>query len=555
MPRAGLAAALILLATTSPGRAELQTWVVDSVERFAEGATFGVQMHPDSLVILDRLDENENVALGHLVIDDFDKPVPLSDGTIDLVRGEWISGTNNVFDKQFTVDLGLDRAISRVRVLAGETALNQPEYFVRGYLLETAAQATPQVWHKLAEQPDNFALNVDTRADSTWSAVDAQGAAIPRRGRFVRLTLIRQDRTNWVAIGEIEVYSMGYVSEGAVEGVLLPTAPVNVGQIRWEVERPERTDAAIQVRGSAAGRAAEDWARLPSHAEAAFYFAGAEPVERLEYRVQLNNSAPFSSPALKRVEIDYDPVLVARRLQAEAAVSDSLRKGEETALVYRIEIEVASGDHGVDLLLLDGPLLDIGPVRVDGRELVAGADYNWRLTADREGMLVELAAHERIGSAVEVEIAARALFVRDKTTVSFQAGNSDQGDRDGYVNWQRGEELPGSTWTVLASGNPLQLLGEVAVEPRPFSPYADHRVRFDFVVGNIEAGREVVLDIFGIDGRRVDGLQQTGRARAYRFEWDGRDRDGRVVVPGLYLYEVRVEGSGKARRGTFVVAY
>jgi hypothetical protein len=200
-------------------------------------------------------------------------------------------------------------------------------------------------------------------------------------------------------------------------------------------------------------------------------------------------------------------------------------------------------------------LLDIGPVRVDGRELVAGADYNWRLTADREGILVELAAHERIGSAVEVEIEARALFVRDKTTVSFQAGNSDQGDRDGYVNWQRGEELPGSTWTVLASGNPLQLLGEVAVEPRPFSPYADHRVRFDFVVGNIEAGREVVLDIFGIDGRRVDGLQQTGRARAYRFEWDGRDRDGRVVAPGLYLYEVRVEGSGKARRGTFVVAY
>ena len=27
------------------------------------------------------------------------------------------------------------------------------------------------------------------------------------------------------------------------------------------------------------------------------------------------------------------------------------------------------------------------------------------------------------------------------------------------------------------------------------------------------------------------------------------------VAPGLYLYEVRVEDSGKARRGTFVVAY
>ena len=145
-----MAAALVMFAS-SPGRAELQTWVVDSIEKFAMGETFGVQMHPDSLVIMDRLDENENVAIGHLVVDDFDKPVPLSDGTIDLVRGEWISGTNSVYDKQFTVDMGLDRAISRVRVLAGETALNQPEYFIRGYLLETAAQAPPKVWRALAE--------------------------------------------------------------------------------------------------------------------------------------------------------------------------------------------------------------------------------------------------------------------------------------------------------------------------------------------------------------------------------------------------------------------
>ena len=485
------------------------------------------------------------------MIDDFDKPVPLTDGAIDLVRSEWISGTNHVFDKQFTVDLGLDRAIKRVRVLAGETALNQPEYFMRGYRLETAAQMAPQVWHLLAEQPDNFVLNVDTSADSTWAATDERGEAIPREGRFVRLTLIRQDRSNWVAIGEIEVFGVGYVSEGFIEDRFVPPTPVNVGQIRWQVERPERTGIELQVRGGTE----EPWGSIATHTDGEFFYSGVEPVARLSYRANLTNSTPFVSPVLKRIAIDYDPVLVAQQLEAEVVVSDSLHKGEEATLIYRVEVAASVDDYGVDLLRVQGPLLGVTAVRVDGRELVPTEGYTWGLTLDREGMLVELAPNEQINAMATVEIEGPALFVRDKTTMRFAAGNKAQGDRDGYVNWQQGREMPGATWTVLAAGTPLQLLGEVQVEPRPFSPFADEYVRFALVVGNIEAGREVVLKIYNLTGRPVRQLAQTGSARTYQFEWDGRDGSGRVVEPGLYLYEVGIEGSDKVRRGTFVVAY
>ena len=545
----------MLLFEFSPCRAELTSWVVDAVETFALGATQGVEVHPDRLVILAQLDEDVNVALGRSVLDDFDKPVPLTDGAVDLVRSEWISGTNHVFDKRFTVDLGLDRAIKRVRVLAGETALNQPEYFMRGYRLETATQAAPKVWHLLAEQPDNFVLNVDTSADSTWAAIDERGQMIPREGRFVRLTLIRQDRSNWVAIGEIEVFGVGYVSEGFIEGRFAPPAPVNVGQIRWQVERPERTGIELQVRGVAVAGAADPWGSVAAHADEEFFYSGAEPVAQLAYRVNLTNSAPFVSPALKRIAIDYDPVLVAQQLEAEVVVSDSLRKGEEAMLIFRVAIAAGVDDYGVDLLRVQGPLLRITAVRVDGRELVPTQGYTWGPTPDREGMLVELAPSERISAMATVEIEGPALFVRDKTTMRFEAGNKAQGDRDGYVNWQQGREKPGTTWTVLAAGTPLQLLGEVKVQPRPFSPFADEYVHFVFVVGNIEQGREVVLKIYNLTGRLIRQLAQTGSARTYQFEWDGRDESGRVVEPGLYLYEVGIAGSDKARRGTFVVAY
>ncbi len=547
--------AFLLLLEFSPCRAELKTWVVDAVDTFALGKNQGVQVHPDSLVILAQLDEDINVALGRSVLDDFNKPVPLADGAIDLVRSEWISGTNHVFDKQFIVDLGLDRAIKRVRVLAGETALNQPEYFMRGYRLETAAQVAPQVWHLLAEQPDNFVLNVDTSADSTWAATDERGKVIPREGRFVRLTLIRQDRSNWVAIGEIEVFGVGYVSEGFIEDRFAPSMPVNVGQIRWQTERPERTSIEMQVRGATAEGAEEPWGNVAAHTDEEFFYSGAEPVVRFAYRANLTNSAPFVSPALKRIAIDYDPVLVAQQLMAEVVVSNSLRKGEEAALIYRVEITAGVDDYGVDLLRVQGPLLRVTAVRVDGRELVPTEDYTWDPTADREGILVELAPSERVSAMATVEIEGPALFVRDKTVMRFEAGNKAQGDRDGYVNWQQGQEMPGATWTVLAAGTPLQLLGEVQVEPRPFSPFADEYARFAFVVGNIEEGREVVLKMYNLTGRSIRQLAQTGSARTYQFEWDGRDGSGRVVEPGLYLYEVGIEGSDKARRGTFVVAY
>ena len=552
-------ALLLLVLGGSRCGAELRTWVVEKAEEFVLGSTQGVQVHPDSLVILEQLTTNENLALGRIVIDDFDKTVPLSDGSIALVRGEWLSGTPNVFGRQFTVDLGLDRAISRVRVLAGESALNQPEYFMRGYRIESATQDAPQVWHLLAEEPANFALNVDTEAEDTWDQVDAQGIPVPRQGRFVRLTLIRQDRTNWVAIGEIEVFGVGYGHQGTIEDQLTPSGPVNVGRIRWQVQRPPRTEIGLRVRGATGDRQAPDWDGLAFRSEDEFLFDGIEPVEVFQYRARLENTAPFVTPALERIEVDYDPDLVARRVLGEVVAPERVAKGVLARLVYRVELDVESGDHGVDMLRLDGPAMEVMALRLDGRDLVHDLalerGYRWSHVFDPEGTVVELAPAERMVAAAVVEVEGEALFVRDKTPIEPVVGSAVQGQRDGYVNWQRGQEAPGGSWTVLASGAPLRLVGKVAVSPQPFSPFAHGTARFEFVVGNIEVGKQVIVEIFSLDGRRLRRLQQMGQVRRYGFDWDGRDEGGRTASPGLYLYEVRVEDSDAGRRGTFVVAY
>jgi flagellar hook assembly protein FlgD len=64
----------------------------------------------------------------------------------------------------------------------------------------------------------------------------------------------------------------------------------------------------------------------------------------------------------------------------------------------------------------------------------------------------------------------------------------------------------------------------------------------------------VTLDVFDVSGRRVARLLSGERVGAgtHRVEWEGRDDQGRRVVPGVYL--VRLEtGDGEASRKVTVV--
>ena len=544
----------------SPAEGELRRWTAGEVGDFDRADLENVQLHPDSLVILAFLDEEKNLALGRLTVNELDRQVPLTDGSIEIGRGEWLSGTPHVFGRNFTVDLGLDRAITRVRILAGESALRQTEYFVRGYRIEAATQNSSNTWRLLAEQAENFLLNIDTRADLTWSVLDAAAAPLSRLGRFVRLTLIRQDRSNWVALGEIEVFGTGFAEEGWIAGEWTSSEPVNPGRIRWQVQSPPQTQVEVTFRGLVDGAELPEWEELESYRHPEQLFAGAEPVGRFQYKAILQTGTPFSTPSLQRLEVDYDPVLVARQVLGEVA-PEIAQKGEPTALTYTAKVELEPGNYGIDLMRLEGIALTVDELRFNDRSLVYDENlergFRWHSVPNEERTLFELADSERIVDSGRLEIFVRALFLQDRTRVELQVGSREQEERDGYVNWQNSRKSPGTTSVVLAVGEPTGLLSEIEVEPSPFSPLERETVDFRFVVGNIREVTGVVLRLFTLDGEPMRRLQQEGRARTYHFEWDGRDFDGRIVNPGLYLYEIQVGAGVDAanRAGTLVVAY
>ena len=199
-----------------------------------------VRVSRDMGLELEMLPPDKNIALGEVAKNDFGQRVPLTDGEISLVASEWISNSPNVFGRYFTVDLGRNRAITRVRVRPGQTALNQPEYYVRGYRVEAALANEADIWRLLAEERNNLNLLIDTQADSTWRVLN-DGMPISRTGQQVRFTITRQDRSNWVALGDIEVYAEGFEHRGNAMLQWNYDEPVNLGRVRWIAEETEGT--------------------------------------------------------------------------------------------------------------------------------------------------------------------------------------------------------------------------------------------------------------------------------------------------------------------------
>ncbi|MGY8823087.1 MAG: FlgD immunoglobulin-like domain containing protein [Candidatus Latescibacterota bacterium] len=498
------------------------------------------------------LPADKNIAIGEISRDDFGLRVPLTDGEVALVASEWISNTPNVFGRFFTVDLGRNRAITRVRVRPGQTALNQPEYFVRGYRIEAAKENDSDIWRLLAEQRTNFILEIDTATDSTWIVIDEKGHDISRQGRHLRFTITRQDRSNWVALGDIEVFAEGFEVEATVEEEWSTTGPVNIGRIRWQAELADKTAFQLSARD---GAAVKDWMEVRPQENGAL-FSASEPIDLLQMRAVMSTRDPFASPLWRQLEVEYDRRLIASRVVG-AVRPNTVTKGEEATITYTLALDISAADYGVDLVQLDGVALKVDEVVVDGATLGLGADYTFSSNIEKAETQITFINGASVQRNAIVEISGKALFLKEVTTIRPKVGNSAQGLADNYINWQNGEEDTFSSWSVRTIGDPGQLLSRIEAPVRSFSPYPDGEIEFSFVVGNLTNPTDVTLSIYSLDGNRVQRLVQNGGARAYQMSWDGRDESGRVVDPGLYLYEVRVEGGGDpgGRRGTCVVAY
>ena len=61
--------------------------------------------------------------------------------------------------------------------------------------------------------------------------------------------------------------------------------------------------------------------------------------------------------------------------------------------------------------------------------------------------------------------------------------------------------------------------------------------------------RPIRVQVFDLAGRKVRTLPSgNGLAQRYKFTWDGRDEQSRLVPPGTYFVQVAIEGDSQSKK-------
>ena len=475
----------------------------------------------------------------------------VTDGNTDT---EWrFDNEVEVLGKWIWLDLGGDRGVSQVRLLPGKTVTQRPLFFVKGYRLEVAREATPDDWVLVAQQAENTRPTVDTSVDSTWIETSADGGLLPVLGRFVRLRLTREDPPNWVSIGEVEVFGEGFWTEGTFESVVFDAGqPVNLGRVWFAGHLPPGTILQMQFRTSADGEAWPEWHRVPAWDLAAVGDGVAltepEPARFLQYRAVMETRDPLHAPRLMQVAVAFGEQLFAGEV---AGAITPLRPvlGEETVFTYTFDVEIGPEDLGFDRVHIGLPGV-VQQVRFDG---VVLPEDSYEAGWVDEGLQLVLGAEHHVSRSGRLEVEFASVLLRPTLAVRAAVALGDSAD------WQHVRPVAEDVWILVGEGVVSRVLPRtgVSVRPNPFNA-ASGSAQVQIDLAKVQHPQALTVSLYDLAGRkrRVLWDGQPAAAGRKRLAWDGRDDSGRLVAPGHYLLRVEIDADhGDVWTGLIGVVY
>jgi hypothetical protein len=391
-------------------------------------------------------------------------------------------------------------------------------------------------------------------------------------------------------LAEIQLYGEGYQPEVSLESDLIRLGGNrNLVSIEWEATAPLGTQVQIQTRaGSELGQLqhyfkkdgtevtesqykkllsvykgditveevpGSDWSDWSESYEdpRGSVVTSPSPREYLKVRATLSSVRPDLGATLRSIRLNFvDPV--AQQLVGEVTPVQVEHLGLEQPFSLYVRPQFGAGDPGFDGLLVVAP----PDMRLQLAGLYSGAEGELGAGADLAGRAVSGVSVVSTGPDSlhlvfpRVQRSSGVELLRlDFRTALYSAGAllqvSLQNRALGAGSWQR---VDGGEATRLGDSNGLVLVGgtaergkairSVAVRPATFTPNGDgvnDVAEFTFTVVRVGDDTPVLVEVFDLGGRLVRRLQEQRdlSAGVYAVAWDGRDKAGRLVPPGIYL--------------------
>jgi len=513
--------------------------------------------------------EGENIALHK------DSEAPdnrLTDGDLEGAY-EYIS--NPLGDTKY-VDLGRIYRVDRVALFTGKEASRYHLKSLRGYAVEISLDKfrweEVGVIHGIGE-PDKYG-NVNEGGYDNYSV-----AFPPEWARYLRYN-ITEVRIDMPAIGQMMVFGEGYILEGKYESPWIdfgqPDAYKNFGVVEWEGIIPDGTEITIQTQTVSSEADTSEWTN-PTKLQS-FSFGSPEPATHFRYRVNLKTQVGTLTPTLKKLSVTYSivdqPVTYADGYIMEP-VSRAVAMGADSTFVYALSYNL-SANQNIKRLAISVPsqatlnyvYLPVSDVKLDVDD---GVTYD--STIDTLYVTFDKAlTDDGVAGADTLHVSFNTKLY--KSTHVFEAFLYNEANNDGAGGVKVWENKELGSNTVSIDKYLKKVLMNVKAIPKVLTPNNDGNNDFTVIEFTLaKVSTNIMIKIFNTDGSLVATIKDEFlQPRAYSVEksfgnldkakglpgyWGGKDEDGDIVPPGIYIYQViaDTDDGGVIEGGTVVVAY
>ncbi len=453
-----------------------------------------------------------------------------------------------------TIDLQAIRRINRIQVadLGGFGSSKKQRPLAFSYYAGVDSNSLTKIYQELDNQ------------DSIHTAYLSQ----PVIARYLVFVLDKQTLTDYTVISEIRIFGEGYVSEGTYTSAIDTSlgAAVNFGQVYVDADFDNATSVSIEMRTGNTPAADTTWSAWSTpveffsaeEAEKGTLLDVKEPRRNFQYRLHLFTS-DLGTPKVKGVKFVYQKNLIADSTVAFITPSDVPVLSPVT-LKYSIAAYFSHSSLGLDTVKIRSP----GPAVV--RSVSSdGVPISYTFLPAPDQMTIGFPQTIVTSSTIDITFTTKLIEGADfpAEIVSKNASWNPQ-----FVDPHR--TATGDGWSVTTNGVPENVLVDVQIDPNPFTPNGDGKndaTIIDFSVANVETPKTLSISIYDLTGKKIRTVvSMPSAANPYfgdprsggkGFLWDGRNDNGKLVLPGVYIIQlaVNVDNGGEFVTKTVVVAY
>lgn len=394
--------------------------------------------------------------------------------------------------------------------------------------------------------------------------------------RFVFWRMMSLNEGSWGRASQVFIYhSEGFPAQVQIESEDLDLGSAfSIRRVEWDADLPPDTRIEVQTQTGNGfqsitryflsngqevtkeqyeaakprqkGPIVQDTVRDPSWSEWSLPhrfngqdFLSPTPRRWLRTRVKLISDNPEAMPSLRSLSFVMNtPVisggLIGEILPREAAL-DTLQ-----AFRYLIRpIRTTPGDVGFDQVLIMVPpqagKAELLSARVGGREVPATYEFSG------DSLLVQLPPPAVKGDSVEIAFQTR-LYKSPTVFEAFVLNSAQPDNSQGIVPSALGMNEVYVPQVVQA----VSLFQNLAYS-RAFTPNGDGiNDLFQLACTVVKTDRQPRVRIFALDGtllaELVNATPASGRSH---YTWDGRDQEGELVPPGIYIAHLSIDADAK----------